>query len=180
VLGWSGRARVRLDELPAEIGSSETFTEIVVTELHETGLACAVGRAWRSISRGASRTLLRPCRDGGPRCHGEGTAQKRSRWLPRRFTGNHCGWLPICRWQGFPSAHVELYLARGAERPAIQVSCAGTLVADDVGELTRSISTAALIGCEISGLIRLPGSRFSPGSRTWWSRIAQPRRSLAR
>ena len=30
---------------------------------------------------------------------------------------------------------MELYLARGADRSAIEVSCAGTLVADDAGEL---------------------------------------------
>ena len=55
--------------------------------------------------------------------------------VPRRFTGEPlaiCSELPV---PGFPSARVELYLARGAERPAVQVSCAGTLVVDDIGEL---------------------------------------------
>jgi hypothetical protein len=74
--------------------------------------------------------------------------------------------LPTCRRRGFPSAHVELYLARGAERPAIQVSCAGTLVADDIGELhALDLDAPPWVGSELSGLIDFPGFTVPPGSR---------------
>jgi hypothetical protein len=67
---------------------------------------------------------------------------------------------------GFPAAHVELYVARGAERPAIQVSCAGTLVADDIGELhALDLDESPWVGCELSGLIDFPGFTVPPGSR---------------
>ena len=39
-----GASRDVLDELPAEIGAPSTFTEIVVTELHETGSRALSGR----------------------------------------------------------------------------------------------------------------------------------------
>jgi len=71
--------------------------------------------------------------------------------------------LPVA---GFPSRARRAVLARGAERPAIQVSCAGTLVADDVGELhALDLDGPPWIGCEISGLIDFPGFTVSPGSR---------------
>src|SRR5712675_1337785 len=77
--------RVRLDELPAEIASPETSTEIVVTELHDA--------------------------------MAKGTAQKRFSVVPRRFTGEPLRLAADLPVAGFASMHVELYLARGAERP---------------------------------------------------------------
>jgi len=86
--------------------------------------------------------------------------------------------LPVA---GFPSTHVELYLARGAERPSIQVSCAGTLVADDIGELhALDLDAPPWVGCELSGLIDFPGFTVPRVHDAASSPIAQPRRSLAR
>jgi len=76
----------------------------------------------------------------------KGTAQKRFSWWLRRFTGEPyaagCRLAPV----GWLSLHARrLYLARGADGPAIQVSCAGTLVADDIGGAAHgSISTRRL------------------------------------
>src|SRR6266481_3436364 len=96
----------------------------------------------------------------------KGTAQKRFSVVPRRFTGEPlriASELPV---SGFPTAHVELYVARGADRPAIQVSCAGTLVADDIGELhALDLDEPPWVGCELSGLIDFPGFTVPPGSR---------------
>jgi hypothetical protein len=67
---------------------------------------------------------------------------------------------------GYPPVRVELYLARGAERPAIQVSCAGTLVADDIAELhALDLAEAPWVGCELAGLIEFPAFGVPPGSR---------------
>jgi len=96
----------------------------------------------------------------------KGTAQKRFSVVPRRFTGEPLRLAAALPVAGFPSTHVELYLARGAERPAIQVSCAGTLVADDIGELhALDVDGPPWVGCEISGLIDFPGFTVPPGSR---------------
>jgi len=160
--------RVALDELPPEIGSAETFTEIVVTELHETGSRALSGRR---LAEYLAAELRGPILASGVEMEvhdamAKGTAQKRFSVVPRRFTGEPLRLdadLPVA---GFPSTHVELYLARGAERPAIQVSCAGTLVADDIGELhTLDLDAPPWIGCELSGLIDFPGFTVPPGSR---------------
>ncbi len=160
--------RVALDELPAEIGSPETFTEIVVTELHETGSRALSGRRLAEYLAAELRgpILASGVEMGVHDAMAKGTAQKRFSVVPRRFTGEPlriAAELPV---GGFPSAHVELYLARGAERPAIQVSCAGTLVADDIGELhALDLDGPPWVGCELSGLIDFPGFTVPPGSR---------------
>jgi hypothetical protein len=160
--------RVRLDELPAEIGSPETFTEIVVTELHETGSRALSGRR---LAEYLAAELRGPILASSVEMEvhdamAKGTAQKRFSVVPRRFTGEPlrlAAELPVA---GFPSTHVELYLARGAERPSIQVSCAGTLVADDIGELhALDLDAPPWVGCELSGLIDFPGFTVPPGSR---------------
>jgi hypothetical protein len=67
---------------------------------------------------------------------------------------------------GLAPVRLELYLARGAERPAIQVSCAGTLVADDIAELhALDLAVTPWVGCELAGLLDFAGFTVPPGSR---------------
>jgi len=160
--------RVALDELAADIGSPETFTEIVVTELHETGLRAISGRR---LAEYLAAELRGPILASGVEIEihdamAKGTAQKRFPVVPRRFTGERLQ-LPVdLAVAGLAGAHLELYLARGAERAAIQVSCAGTLVADDIGELhALDLDQPPWVGCELSGLIDFPGFTVPPGSR---------------
>jgi hypothetical protein len=160
--------RVRLDDLPAEIGSPETFTEIIVTELHETGSRALSGRR---LAEYLAAELRGPILASGVdmQVHdamAKGTAQKRFPVVPRRFTGEPLRLAADLPVAGFPSAHVELFVARGAERPAIQVSCAGTLVADDIGELhALDLDEAPWVERDLSGLIDFPGFTVPPGSR---------------
>jgi len=160
--------RVALDELAADIGSAETFTEIVVTELHETGSRAVSGRR---LAEYLAAELRGPILASGVEIEvhdamAKGTAQKRFSVVPRRFTGEPLRIGVELQVADFPPARVELYLARGAERPAIQVSCAGTLVADDIGELhALDLDGPPWIGCELSGLIDFPGFTVPPGSR---------------
>lgn len=95
-----------------------------------------------------------------------GTAQKRFPVTPRPFLGERLqlpAELPV---PGHPPLRLELYLARGAERPAIQVSCAGTLVADDIAELhALDLAVAPWIGCELAGLLDFAAFTVPPGSR---------------
>ena len=86
--------------------------------------------------------------------------------VPRPFTGERLSLPEEFPVQGHPSMRLELYLARGAERPAIQVSCAGTLVADDAGELhALDLAEPPWVGCELAGLVEFPGFTVPPGSR---------------
>ncbi|HEU4382100.1 MAG TPA: ATP-binding protein [Anaeromyxobacteraceae bacterium] len=160
--------RVSLDELAPEIGAAETFTEIVVTELHDTASRALSGRRLAEylaaelrgpiLASGAQVEI----RDGMAR----GLAQKVFPVAPRPFTGERLQLPAEVPVEGHPPMRVELYLARGAERPAVQVSCAGTLVADDVGELhALDLAEAPWVGCELAGLIEFPGFTVPPGSR---------------
>src|SRR5207245_2958955 len=64
-----------------------------------------------------------------------GLAQKDFTVTPVRFAGERLALPAEVDVPGHAPLRVELYLARGAERPTIQVAAMGTLVADDVGEL---------------------------------------------
>src|SRR5439155_4648660 len=160
--------RVALAELPADLGSADTFTEIVVTELHETGSRAVSGRR---LAEYLAAELRGPVLASGVQIEihdamAKGTAQKRFAVVPRRFSGERLQLPDDLPVDGFVPVHVELYLARGAERPAIQVSCAGTLVADEIGELhALDLDEPPWVGCELSGLIDFVGFTVPPGSR---------------
>ncbi len=67
---------------------------------------------------------------------------------------------------GYAPVRLELYLARGAERPAIQVACAGTLVADDIVQLEAlGLGQRPWVGREIVGLLDFSGFSVPPGTR---------------
>lgn len=160
--------RVSVGEVPAEIGAPETYTEIVVTELHD---AASRSLAGRRLAEYLAAELRGPILATGVEVEihdamARGLAQKRFKVTPRPFTGER---LPVPgEWpvEGHPPARVELYLARGAERPAVQVSCAGTLVADDVAELhALELDEQPWVGSELAGLVEFPGFTVPPGSR---------------
>lgn len=160
--------QVALGELPVDIGAPPTLTEIVVTELHETASRALSGRR---LSEYLAAELRGPILASGVEVEvrdalARGLAQKRFPVAPRPFTGERLdipAELPV---GGYPPARVELYLARGAERPAIQVSCSGTLVADDIAELhALDLAVAPWVGCELAGIVEFPGFTVPPGSR---------------
>ena len=163
-------ARVALDELPVEIGAPGTFTEIVVTELHDTASRALSGRR---LAEYLAAELRGPILASGVKVEiqdtmARGLAQKRFPVAPRPFTGERLD-LPA-EWpvEGRPPVRLELYLARGAERPAIQVSCAGTLVADDVAELhALDLAEPPWIGRELAGLVEFPAFTVPPSSSTF-------------
>ena len=161
-------ARVSLDDLPAEIGAPQTFTELVVTELHDTASRALSARR---LADYLAAELRGPILGSGVEVEirdatARGTAQKRFPVTPRPFLGERLqlpAELPV---PGHPPLRLELYLARGAERPAIQVSCAGTLVADDIAELhALDLAVAPWIGCELAGLLDFAAFTVPPGSR---------------
>lgn len=160
--------RVNLDEVPPEIASPQTFTEIVVTELHSTASRALSGRR---LAEYLAAELRGPILASGAEVEirdtmAKGVAQKRFPVAPRPFTGEPLRLPAELAVGGFAPARVELYLARGAERPAIQVSCAGTLVADDIAELhALDLAESPWVGCELSGVIEFPAFTVPPGSR---------------
>jgi hypothetical protein len=160
--------RVSLGELAPEIGAPDTFTEIVVTELHETASRALSGRRLADYLAAELRGPILATaaqveiRDALAR----GLAQKRFAVAPRPFTGERLSLPESWPVAGQPAAKVELYLSRGAERPAVQVSCAGTLVASDMAELeVLGLAVAPWVGAELSGLVEFPAFKVPPGTR---------------
>jgi len=161
-------AKAVLDELPVDLGAAPTFTEIVISELHHTASRALTGRR---LADYLAAELRGPILASGVTVElkdalARGLAQKRFAVVPRPFTGEPLRVPPEVAVPGYPSVRLELYLARGAERPAIQVSCAGTLVADDLGELEAlDLARPPWIGHELSGVVEFPGFTVPPGSR---------------
>ena len=161
-------SRVKLDELPLELDAPGTFTEIVVTELHDTASRALSGRR---LADYLAAELRGPILASGVEVEiydamARGLAQKRFPVSPRPFTGEPLALPTEMPAEGYPPVRVELYLARGSERPSIQVSCAGTLVADDIGELhALDLAEPPWIGSDLAGLIEFPGFTVPPGSR---------------
>lgn len=160
--------RVSLAEVPAEIGAPPTYTEIVVTELHDTASRALSGRR---LAEYLAAELRGPILASGAEVEirdamARGLAQKRFAVAPKPFTGERLSVPEEWPVEGHPPARIELYLARGAERPAVQVSCAGTLVADDLADLhALDLAEPPWVGSELAGLVEFPGFTVPPGSR---------------
>lgn len=167
--------RLREDEERAEIfrdglamDEEPSFTEVVVTEVHEAATRVLSARRLAEYLAAELRgTLLQSgadvsVHDGLAR----GTAPKHFSVVPRRYTGERLPVAEVVEVPGFSSMRLELYLARGAERPAVELGCAGTLVADDLAALEAlGFVHAPWVGRGLSGLIDFPDFNVPPGSR---------------
>lgn len=150
------------------LDAADTQTEIVITDLHAAAARSLGGRRLADYLAAELRgMLLASGVDLEVHDHtARGVAQKRFAVVPRRFEGERLDLPTELGVPGHPPARVELYLVPGADRPAIQVSCAGTLVADDLVEL-RALGVAARpwSGLDVSGLIDFAGFSVPPGTR---------------
>lgn len=163
------REKAELVRLPAAIGGDDTYTEIVISELHESAARVLVGRR---LTDYLAAELRGPLLASGISVEvhdlvARGTAQRFFQVVPRRFTGEPLDLPAELEIPGHPKARVELYLVRGAdEPPAIQVSCAGSLVADDIAELRAlGLGGPPWVGCLLGGLIDFPGFNVAPSTR---------------
>lgn len=160
--------RADIYELPLPTDSPDTLTEVVVRGVHESAQRVLGGRrlceylAAELRGQLLSREVSLTVHDGIAR----GLAQKLFEVQPRRYGGERIELPAEVEVAGHPPLRVELYLARGAERPAIQVACAGTLVADDVAELgALGLATEPWVGSELTGIIDFAGFNVPPGTR---------------
>jgi hypothetical protein len=158
----------RILPLPRHIDAPDTFTEAVVLDVHETAQKALGGRRLAEYLAAEMRgQLLR--REVEIVVHDDvarGLAQKRFLVSPRRFSGERLELPAEVEVPGFAPLRVELYLARGAEQPAIQVACAGTLVADDVAALdVLGLAVAPWVGRDLTGILDFAGFNVPPGTR---------------
>jgi len=167
--------RLREDEERAEIfrdrmamDSEATFTEVVITEVHPSAARVLSGHRLSEylsaelrgalLATGADVTI----HDGLAR----GLAAKHFSVVPRRYTGEPLNVPATAEVPGYAPLRLELYLARGAERPAVELACAGTLVADDLGALgSLGLSEPPWVGRGLSGLVDFADFTVPPGTR---------------
>ena len=160
------RAELIHDRMAFE--ASDTFTEIVISELHDSAQRLLTGRRLNDYLASELRGMLLATgaaleiRDGLAR----GLAERTFTVVPRRFVGERLALPDVAEVDGYPPARIEVYLARGGERAAIEVSCAGTLVADDAAELrAEGLDRSPWTGRGLTGLIEFPAFQIPPGTR---------------
>lgn len=162
------RQTAELGTAPHELDAPDTFTELAVFDLHDAAVRQLSGRR---LADYLAAELRGPILASGAaiEIHDHlvrGTGQKRFEVTPRRFEGIPIEVAPEIAVPDHPPIRVELYLARGAERPAIQLACAGTLVADDIADLDAlGFGHRPWRGCDLVGLIDFPGFQVPPGTR---------------
>jgi hypothetical protein len=167
--------RLREDEERAEIfrdrmamDSEPKFTEIVITEVHDSAGRVLSGRR---LAEYLSAELRGPLLASGAdvAIHDglvRGTAPKRFSVVPRRYTGEPLNLPSTLEVPGHSPLRIELYFSRGAERPAVELACAGTLVADDLGSLgALGFCEPPWVGRGLSGLVDYPDFAVPPGTR---------------
>ena len=162
------RQTAELGTAPHALDAPETFTELVVFDLHDGAVRQLSGRR---LADYLAAELRGPILMSGAAIEihdhlARGPGQKRFDVTPRRFEGLPIDVPPEIPVAGHPPIRVELYLARGAERPAIQLACAGTLVADDIAALdVLGFDHSPWRGCDLVGVIDFAGFQVPPGTR---------------
>src|SRR3954470_3027126 len=157
------RAELLRDRMAFE--SADTFTEVVISEMHESAQRLLTGRRLNDYLASELRGMLLATgaaleiRDGLAR----GLAERTFTVVPRRFVGERLALPEIAPVDGSPPARIELYLARGGDRATVEVSCAGTLVADDAAELRgEGLDRSPWAGRGLTGLIEFPAFQIPP------------------
>lgn len=148
----------------------ETFTEVVVREVHDAAvnklrpprLQAYLAQELRGqlLERGAAVTIL----DRVAR----GRARKSFLVQPRPYLGRPVEDLTSITVPGFEDARVELYqLLPDEDRPAlVSLSCGGTVVLDDIGEIDGPDQPRDLWRQgRFEGVIDFPDLHVSPASR---------------
>ena len=160
------RAELLRDRLAFE--SADTFTEVVISEMHDSAQRLLTGRRLNDYLGSELRGMLLSTgatleiHDGLAR----GLVERTFTVVPRRFVGERLAVPEIAPVEGHLPARVELYLARGDDRAAVEVSCAGTLVADDAAELRgEGLDRSPWTGRGLTGLIEFPAFQIPPGTR---------------
>jgi hypothetical protein len=148
--------------------TAETFTEVVITELHDSAQRILTGRRLNDYLSSELRGMLLATAaqlELNDRL-ARGLAERKFLVVPRRFVGERLAVPEAVPVDGCPPAKIELYLARGLDRAAIEISCAGTLVADDAAEMrAQGLDLPPWVGRGLTGLIEFPAFQVPPGTR---------------
>ncbi len=148
--------------------TADTFTEVVISELHDSAQRLLTGRRLNDYLASELRGMLLAT-GAGLEIHdglARGLAERTFTVVPRRFVGERLALPESAPVAGYPPARIELYLTRGEDRAAVEVSSAGTLVADDAAELrAEGLDRSPWTGRGLTGLIEFAAFQIPPGTR---------------
>jgi hypothetical protein len=158
----------RIRKLPLRTDYRNTFTEVVISPVHDVAQKALAGRRLSDYlaSELRGQILAHSARVMVLDRIARGLAQKEFLVTPRRFVGERLDLPESVPVPDFAPLRVELYLARGAERPMLHVACAGTIVADDISELAAlGLNEKPWVGTDLVGQIDFPSFSVPPGTR---------------
>lgn len=159
--------RAEIAQAPPAIDAPETFTEIVVSELHAAALRLL---AVRRLAEYLGAELRGPLVASGVVVEVReydlrGVLVDRIAVVPRRFEGVRLEVRPRLAVPGHAPIAVELYHA-SSSGGGVELTCAGTVVADRIGELAAlGLDHAPWTDPALTGTIEFAGFAVPPGSR---------------
>jgi hypothetical protein len=167
---------------PPAIDAPATFTEIIVAELHAAAVRLL---APRRLSEYLGAELRGALLASGVTVEARefdvrGMLVDRVAVVPRRFDGVRLDVPAQIAVPGYAPIAMELYHA-GAGAGGVELTCAGTVVAERIGDLTAlGLDRAPWIDPALAGTIEFAGFAVPPGSRRGVTPDAAPRRSSRR
>ncbi|MEZ4227362.1 MAG: ATP-binding protein [Polyangiaceae bacterium] len=148
-------------------GSPKTYTEVVVSGVHDTAKRVLGGNRLSAYLSVELRGQL--LRSGCKLAIHDALARGDNREIlvePHRYTGEPLELPRQVRVPGHRPFTVELYVARGMDGASIELACAGTRVAEDISEVDAfNLSGPPWRGAELTGIIDFPDFSVPPGTR---------------
>ncbi len=152
---------------PAPKGSPGTFTEVVISGVHESARRVLSGRRLSAYLAIELRGQL--LRSGCTLNIHDRLARGENRDIvvvPHRYTGEPLELPKKVKVRGHRPFTAELYVARGMDGAAIELSCAGTRVAEDISDIDAfGLTGSPWRGADLTGIIDFPDFTVPPGTR---------------
>lgn len=159
--------RAEVAAAPPTIDAAETFTEIVISELHA---AASRSLAARRLAEYLGSELRGPLRASAVQLEVReydlrGQVIERMAVVPRRFEGIRLDVPPQVAVPGYPPIELELYHV-GTAATGVELTCAGTVIAEGVTELAAlGLNRAPWTDPTLAGTIEFAALSVPPGTR---------------
>lgn len=159
--------RAEVAAAPPAIDAPETFTEIVISELHA---AASRSLATRRLADYLGGELRGPLRASAVQLEVReydlrGQVIERNAVVARRFEGSRLDVPTQIAVPGYPTIEIELYHA-GATATGVELTCAGTVIADRITDLAGlGLDRAPWNDPSLAGTIEFGALSVPPGTR---------------
>ena len=160
-------AKAAIATMPIALDASPTFTHAVVEDLHPAASRALTGQRLSDYLAGELRGQL--LRRRVELVVEDRLARAKANRLfpvtPRKYTGDRLSVSRFVPVEGFRPIQIELFVSEGgADR--VQLACAGTMVAEDLCELSSlGLTTAPWSDSSLSGLVDFADFAVPPGTR---------------